>query len=148
MESVVRAVIVYFVVLLLIRLSGRRTLGQLTAFDFVLLLVLSDTVQDALVGEDRSMTNAVLLGSTLLFVDVAMSLVKRSWPAAGHVIDGRPLAVVRDGKVEKALLHKARIDESEILCAARKSHGLEAMEDVRHAVIEADGEISIVPEDR
>ena len=77
MDSVLRGVVVYLFLLVIVRLSGRRTLAQITAFDFVLLLIVAETTQQALLGDDFSLSNAVVLILTLFTVDIAFSYVKR-----------------------------------------------------------------------
>jgi uncharacterized membrane protein YcaP (DUF421 family) len=79
MDAVLRAVVIYFVLLILFRIAGRRTLSEMTMFDFVLALIIGEATQQALVGQDFSVTNAVLVVTTLLFLDITMSQGKDRW---------------------------------------------------------------------
>jgi uncharacterized membrane protein YcaP (DUF421 family) len=145
MESVIRGLAVYLALLLVIRFSGRRTLGQMTAFDFVLLLIVAETTQQALLGEDFSVTNSLMLIVTLFAADVGLSYVKGWSPRLGAWIDGQPTVLISLGNVDRRALTRARLSVDEVLEAARKQHGLERLDQIRFAVLEASGNISIIP---
>ena len=89
MDSVARGAAVYLLLLLIFRLAGRRTLAQMTSFDFVLLLIISEAAQNAMIGDDFSVTNGALFVLTLVGLDVLLSQVKRWWPAAERWLDGQ-----------------------------------------------------------
>lgn len=145
MESVLRAGAVYLIVLVLLRFTGRRTMSQMTAFDFVLLLIISETTQGAMTDGDNSLTSAFLLIATFVMLDVGASLWKRRSTAFSDVVDGLPMVVVADGKPLCDRLHRSRIDEDEVMTAARQTQGLERMEQIKYAVLEPNGEISVIP---
>lgn len=145
MESVIRGAAIYLIMLVVIRISGRRTMAEATPFDFVLILIVAETTQQALLGDDFSLTNALVLIVTLFGIDIGLSYVKRWFPWVGKVLDGQPTLLVRDGKIDRRALAKARVDESDILSAARAQHGLERLDQVKHAILETDSGISIIP---
>jgi uncharacterized membrane protein YcaP (DUF421 family) len=145
MESVIRPAFVYLFVLVLLRLTGKRTLAQITTFDFVLLLIISEATQQALIGEDNSMINSAIVVSTLIGLNILMSLLKQRSPWFDRLLDDIPLVIVADGKPLKDRMQKARVDEDDVLDAARENHGLESMDQIRHAILERDGQISIIP---
>lgn len=145
MESVIRAAVVYAFLLLLLRLTGKRTLAQITTFDFVLLLIISEATQQALIGEDNSMINSALVVTTLIALNILMSWLKQRSKAIDRVLDDIPLLVVADGKPLQDRMEKSRIDEDDILDAARETQGLEHMDQIRHAILERNGRISIIP---
>lgn len=145
MDSVIRATIVYIVLLVLFRLSGKRTLAQVTTFDFVLLLIISEATQQALVDGDNSMTNAFLLVSTLVGLNILFSEIKQRFKAAEHVLDGAPLLLVEHGNPLHDRMQKERVDVDDVLDAAREGHGLERLEQIKYAVLERNGKISIIP---
>lgn len=145
MESVIRALVVYAVLLVIFRIAGKRTLSQASEFELVLLLIISETVQEALVDNDHSMTNALVLIVTLVGTTIALSLAKRRWPRLARWLDGLPILAVHRGSPQHAVLHAERVDETEILAAARASHGVASMDGIEHAVIEQNGEISVIP---
>jgi uncharacterized membrane protein YcaP (DUF421 family) len=145
MESVFRAVAIYFFLLLVFRIAGRRTLGEMTTFDFVLVLIVSETTQAALIDDDKSLTNAALLVVSLLGTNVALSMLKLYSPALDRWIDGRPFVIVENGKCLKDRMDKARVDEGDIMESARRNYGLERLEQIKYAVLERDGAISIIP---
>ncbi|HEV8333924.1 MAG TPA: YetF domain-containing protein [Steroidobacteraceae bacterium] len=148
MESVIRPVLVYLVLLLLLRLTGKRTLAQITSFDFVLLLTIGNATQQALIGEDNSMVHGAIMVATLIGLNYVMQLLKQRSKWFGRLLDDIPLVIVADGKPLKDRMHKARVDEDDVMDAARESCGLEHMDQIRHAILERDGQISIIPRTR
>lgn len=145
MDSILRAAMIYGFLLLVMRISGRRTLGEMTAFDFVLLLVIGEATQQALLGEDFSVMNAAVVIATLVFIDIVLSLIKRRSKTLDLWLDGMPTVLVRDGKVLHDRLGRSRLEIGDILESARKCHGIVSLSDIRHAVLERDGSISIIP---
>ena len=145
MDSVLRGVVVYAFLLVIFRLAGRRTLGQVTTFDLALLLVIGETTQQALLGDDSSNTNGFLVILTLVGVDVGLSLLKQRSRRLDQWIDDVPLIVVADGRPLMDRMGKARIDETDILQSARELQGLERMDQIQYAVLERSGAISIIP---
>jgi len=143
-DSVIRAVVIYGVLLVVFRVTGKRSLGQLTTFDFVLLLIISEAIQNGLVGDSYSITNAFVLVTTLVLVDVGLSLVKGRSPRIERYLDGTPLVIVEGGRLLHDRMGKARVDEGDVLNAARRE-GLERLAQVKHAVLERNGDISIIP---
>lgn len=145
MESIVRGLIVYVFLLVVFRISGKRTLSSATAFDLVLLLIISETTQQAMVDNDSSTTNAALLVLTLVGADVFLSVLKQRFPALDPIIDGNAVILVRDGTVLKDRLDRERVDTNDILEAARLQLGLENLNQVKLAVLERGGRISVIP---
>jgi uncharacterized membrane protein YcaP (DUF421 family) len=145
MESVVRAAVIYAFLLVVLRLAGRRTLNQMTAFDVVLLLIIGEAASQALLGEDYSLTNAFLVIMTLVLADVGLSLLKQRWPRADRLVEGTPLVIVADGRPLRELMERARVDEADVMEKARMMRGLERMDQIKYAVLERGGEISISP---
>lgn len=145
MDSVLRGVAVYVVLLLLFRIAGRRTLAQITTFDFVLLLIIGEATQQALLGEDLSITNAFIVIMTLLVIDVLLSLLKSHSRRMEKVLDGVPTIIVENGRCLKDRMAKARLDEDDIMEAARRLQGIERMDQIKFAVLEVNGGISIIP---
>lgn len=145
MSSILRAAAVYLVLLAVFRVAGKRTLNDMTTFDLVLLLIMSEAVQQALVDVDNSMTNALLLVTTLVGIDILLSVLKHRFPSFGRALDGRPVVLVRDGHLREHVAAKERVDEEDVLSSARSAHGLERMEQIKDAVLEPGGQISIIP---
>lgn len=145
METITRGAAIYFVVLLIVRLSGRRTLAQMTPFDLVLVLIVAETTQQALLGDDFSITNAALLIITLFSLDIGLSYVKEYWPWLANSMDGKPTMLIVDGERDERALRRARVSIEDIMSAAREAHGLERSDQVKHAVLETNGEISVIP---
>ncbi len=143
MESIWRGAATYLFVWLVFRIAGKRSLAQITTFDAVLLLIISETTQAALLDNDNSMTNSFLLIATILGIEVVTSYLKCSFPTLEKVIDGAPLVLLDErGILEQHLKHE-RMDRDDILSAARHQ-GVGTMEEVRYAVLEQSGGITIV----
>lgn len=145
MDSVVRGITIYLILLAALRLSGRRTVAQMTTFDFVLLLIIAETTQQALLGDDFSIVNATLLILTLFGVDIVLSYVKQWSPKIALFLDGTPTVLIADGKVDERAVRRARVNIEDILVAAREQQGLARLDQIKFAVLEADGGISIIP---
>ncbi|HEX5549961.1 MAG TPA: YetF domain-containing protein [Nitrospira sp.] len=145
MDAVVRGAAVYLMLLVIFRLAGRRTLAQMTSFDFILLLIISEATQNAMIGDDFSFTNGALVVLTLIGLDVLLSHVKRWSPAAEIWLDGRPTIIVEQGRPNYEIMNRARVDEKDVLAAARETQGLERMDQIKYAVLETSGGISIIP---
>lgn len=145
MNPIFRGVAVYLFLLLIFRLMGKRSLNETTTFDFVLLLIISEVTQQALVGEDFSITASALLITTLMGTDLLFTLIKDKFPMFGKITEGAPLVIVDNGKCLKKRMDKTKVDEEDIMHAARQSFGLERITDVKYAVLEKDGTISIIP---
>ncbi|HEX2279518.1 MAG: DUF421 domain-containing protein [Candidatus Tectomicrobia bacterium] len=145
MDSVLRGAAIYFFLLVLFRLAGKRTLSDVTTFDFVMLLIIGEATQQALLGEDFSLTNAFLVILTLIGLDIAISLWQQRWPRLSKWIEGVPLVIVEDGRPLHERMKRARVSEEDVLTAARERQGLARMDQIRYAVLERSGGISIIP---
>lgn len=146
MESIYRSIIIYFFLMLVIRISGKRTLAEITVFDFVLILVIGDASQQSITGPDYSIINAIIIVATLILLDMIFSFIKSRFKKIEKIMDGSPLILLKDGKCIKDNLKVTSVDEEDVLEAARKSHGLENMQQIKYAILEKDGSISIIPQ--
>lgn len=147
MDSVLRAIAVYAFLLLIFRATGKRALSQITTFDAVLLLIISEAVQQALLDSDESIVNAAILVVTLLGLDVAMSLLTQRSSKADMLLNDVPLLIVEEGRPLKDRMDKARITEDDIMERARELRGLERMDQIKYGVLERSGHITVVPKD-
>lgn len=143
MEIVLRAVAVYVVLWLLLRVMGKRELAEVTAFELVLLVVLGDMVQNGVTQEDMSVTGSALAISTMGLLAVGTSVVNHRLPRTRPYLEGRPSVVVRDGQVIDEVLRLQRITHDELHEAARKQ-GIGDLADVRWGIVEPDGRFSFV----
>ncbi|MEO1987142.1 MAG: YetF domain-containing protein [Martelella sp.] len=145
METVARGFAVYIVLLAILRFSGRRAVAQMTTFDLVLLLIVAETTQQALLGDDFSVTNAIVLIVVLFTVDVGLSYVKQWAPGLALFLDGTPTVLISDGTPDLRAFKRARVSLEDVLATARQLHGLERLDQIKSAVLEADGALSIIP---
>ncbi len=145
MNPVLRGAAIYIFLLIIFRIMGKRSLSETTTFDFILLLIISEVTQQALVGEDNSLTAAFVLIITLVTLDLFLSFMKDHFKGFGKFVEGSPLIVVEKGKPLKERMRKSRVENEDIMEAARLNFGLERMEQIKYAVLEKDGSISIIP---
>jgi uncharacterized membrane protein YcaP (DUF421 family) len=145
MADVIRAVAVYAVLLLIFRLSGKRSLAEATPFDFVLLLIFSEALQSALVDNDDSLAVSFVVILTLVVLNIGTSLLKQRFHILERLLEGAPIVVVEDGRLLKDRMRRARIDEGDILATARQSQKIDAIDRIQRAVLERSGGISIIP---
>lgn len=145
METILRALSIYIFLLTILRIAGKRTLAQSTPFDLALLLIISETTQQAMISADSSLTNCFLLITTLVGTSILLSFVKEYSPTIERWIDDVPTILLQNGMLNQYAMKKLRIDEADIMKAARHDHGLERLEQIRYAIAEAGGDISIIP---
>ena len=145
MDSIIKATVVFFALWAIIRVSGRRTLGEMSAFDFVLFMIIGGSTQRAITGQDYSMTNALLLVGTFIMLDIALSNFELRSPLVRHVLNAMPMILVENGYLMTERMRRARITKDNILESARRLHGLERIDQIKFAILEATGEITIVP---
>jgi uncharacterized membrane protein YcaP (DUF421 family) len=140
---VVRAVIIYVVFFIGLRLFGKRELGQFTTFDLVLVLLVANALQPAITGPDNSVTGGALIVVILLVFNRGVAMVRSRWPWFDHLIDPPPTVVVHDGQLIKKNLDEEGLSAEDVQMAIRE-HGVEKLTDVKEAVLENDGSISVV----
>lgn len=146
-EVVLRTAIVYLFVVTALRLSGKREVGQMSVLELVVILVISDAVQNSMVGENTSLWGGLVAVATLLALDFTLKALTRRSRALREALEGEPRLLVRDGRLLERAIREEGLEVAEVRAAIR-SHGLADIEDVRLAVLETDGSISVIPRDR
>jgi uncharacterized membrane protein YcaP (DUF421 family) len=141
---VLRTAVVYVGLLVLVRLAGKREIGQMTAFDLVVLLTLSNAVQNAMVGGDNSLTGGLVAAATLLGLNAVITRVADRFPMLRRGLTGSPTLLVSDGHLIESHLRAEGVTADEVMQALRE-HGSADLSTVRMAVLEVDGTISVVP---
>jgi uncharacterized membrane protein YcaP (DUF421 family) len=144
-DSVLRAIAIYAFLLVLFRLMGKRSMSQVTTFDFLILLVFSEATQQAILGEDFSITHAALVIATLLVLDRGSDYLSWRFPRFRRATESMPVILVANGQVLEEVLRKEHLSVEDVLTAARESQGLERLDQIKWAVLETSGGISIVP---
>ena len=146
-EFVLRAVAVYVVLLALIRLSGKRTMGQFTPFDMLLIVLLGTAVQNSLIGEDVSLLGGLLLAAVLIALNWCVALVTSRSARAERLIEGVPVVIARNGKLFERVLRRELISTDDFEEALRMNN-VEDVSEVEIALLETNGSISVVPKQR
>jgi uncharacterized membrane protein YcaP (DUF421 family) len=141
---VVRAIAVYAFLLVLMRVMGKRSLAQVTVFDFVVLLIISEATQQGMTGNDFSVTNSAILVTTLIVLQRAADKLTDRSPRTDRLFNDVPTLIVEDGRPLADRMDHYDLSENEVLEEARKTQGVERLEQIRYAVLERDGSISIV----
>jgi uncharacterized membrane protein YcaP (DUF421 family) len=141
---ILRTLVIYLVILAGLRLSGKREIGQITVFDLVVLLLISNAVQNAMVGPDTSLLGGVLAALVLLLLNALVARLSLSRPGMRRLVEGSPTLLVLHGKVVPEHMRREGIDEESLLAALRE-HGVSKIKEVEMAVLEIDGSISVVP---
>jgi uncharacterized membrane protein YcaP (DUF421 family) len=141
-----RSLLVYLGLLIGLRIMGKRELGQMTVFDLVVILLIANAVQNAMVGADTSLPGGLIAAAVLLLVNRAVSTLSYRWTFWGRLLEGSPTVLVQDGRFLESRLRKEGLETSRIEMAMRE-HGIEEINAVKLAVLETDGTISVVPND-
>jgi uncharacterized membrane protein YcaP (DUF421 family) len=144
-DLVLRAVSVYVFIILAIRIFGKKELAQLSVIDLVFILLISNAVQNAMVGADTSLEGGLIAASALFSVNFILKKLIYRFKFFGKLIEGEPIALIYNGKVQKANIEKAGFTMSELEAAVRE-HGVESIAKVDLAILEVDGNISVLSE--
>ena len=142
-EVILRTSLVYFGLLLAMRVAGKREVGQMKPFDLVTLLIISNAVQNAMVGQDSSLVGGLMAAAVILLLNYLVGLLRRRSALAQHVFEGSPTLIVHDGQFVTDHLRREHLCEDDVLQAMRE-HGVDALDQVKSAVLEVDGSISII----
>jgi uncharacterized membrane protein YcaP (DUF421 family) len=144
LEIVVRTIAVYLAILVGLRLSGKREIGQMTVFDLVVLLLIANAVQNAMVGPDNSLVGGILAAVVLLVINALVARLRLRWPRLRRWVEGTPTLLVLHGEVIPQHMRQEGLDENSLQTALRE-HGIAEISGVEMAVLEIDGSISVVP---
>ena len=143
-EIIVRTTVVYCALVLGFRLTGKRQIGQMAPFDLVVILLIANAVQNAMVGPDTSLVGGLISAAALLFVNTGVSRLLHRIPFRASLVEGHPTVLISDGALISRHIRDEGIDSLELEQAIRE-HGLGGIDEVKMAVLEVDGTISIVP---
>ena len=146
-EIVVRTVVVYLTVLLLLRVAGKRELGQMSVIDLVVILVIANAVQNSMNGGDTSLLGGMIAAATLVAVNVLLERFGRRVPVFSRLFIEEPTLLMQDGELIKGHLAREHVEAEEIEMAARE-HGIGDLSGVDMAILEPDGSISIIAKER
>jgi uncharacterized membrane protein YcaP (DUF421 family) len=143
-ELVIRSIVIYIFLIVLLRITGKRQVGQLAPFDLVLLLVLSNAVQNSMNAGDNSLVGGMIAATTLIAMNYVVALLTFRNKKAEALIEGRPQVLIHNGKLFESVLTDARITHHELNAALRQA-GCAAVDDVHCAMLENNGAISVIP---
>jgi len=141
-EFIARAIVVYIFLLTILRLTGKRQVGQLAPFDLVLLLVLSNALQNSMNGGDNTVTGGVISAVTLISLNWLLGYITFRSKRMGRFIEGRPQIIIHNGRVYRDVMERERLTQAELEAAVRQA-GCASIDDVHFAVLENNGQISV-----
>ncbi len=144
LDVVARSAIVYLVLLGLLRLGGKRQVGQLSIADLVLILLIANGVQNAMVGENTTLIGGLVAAGTLILIDLAVDKAQQRSERVRSVLEGEPRILIRDGVVLTRAVQQEGIATGDLMSAIRQ-HGVADVEGVSMAVLETNGSISVIP---
>ena len=145
MNVIIRAAAAYLILLFAVRLIGRRTASMMAPFDLVVLFLFGGALMAGVLGDDHSMTAAISAVFSIGLMHISVSMLKRVSSWFGRLVDGTPVVIYERGAWHQDRMRGMRILESDVMAAVRQK-GLMRLEQVRYAVVERDGKVSIVPE--
>ncbi|HCM9673060.1 TPA: DUF421 domain-containing protein [Enterobacter roggenkampii] len=148
MDMVFRALAIYLFLVVVFKVAGRRALLQMTSFDLILLLIISEATQQALLGQDFSVTGAMITITTLVVVDIIFGLMKKYFSPVENILDGTPVILVENGVLLADKLKKVDVSCDDILVSARQNNGITEISQIKYAILERNGHISIIPFDK
>ena len=143
---IISSVAVYFFIILAIRLFGKKELAQLSVYDLVFILLISNAVQNAMVGPDSTLSGGLVAAGSLFVVNYLLKQLQFRFPGFGKAIQGEAVMLVFEGKILSSNLNKTEITEDELMEVVRE-HGVVSISDVDLAVLEVDGNISVISSD-
>jgi uncharacterized membrane protein YcaP (DUF421 family) len=143
-ELIVRSAVVYAALIFILRISGKRQVGQLAPFDLVLLLVLSNAVQNSMNGGDNSLVGGLISALTLITLNYAVGFATFKSKRLEAIIEGRPVMLIHNGRVLEDVLAQTQLTHHELDAALRQS-GYACIDDVQRAMLENNGSITVIP---
>lgn len=147
MEMVLRALAIYLILLVVFKIVGRRALLQMTSFDLILLLIISEATQQALLGNDFSITGAMLTIVTLVVIDIVFGFIKKQMSGAESALDGSPVILLDHGEPLMEKMKMVDVSLDDILVATRQSQGITEPVKIKYAILERNGHISVIPDE-
>jgi uncharacterized membrane protein YcaP (DUF421 family) len=143
-EIILRSVVVYLIILGAFRLAGKRHISQLSLLDFALILLIANAVQNAMVGNDSSLLGGIVAALSLLATNLILTRFIFKNKSSRHFFVGEPKLLVRNSQIIRSTMDRENLSEEDLLEAIRE-HGFESLQEVRTAIIELDGSISVIP---
>lgn len=142
-EPVIRSFVVYFFIFLVVRIIGKKKLGEFAPFEVILLLIMGVSVQNAVIGNDHSITAGIICVAVLGGLNILINNLAYRFRWFEKIIEGQPEVIILNGKIHRKILEKEKITDAELYEALRE-HEIMNAEDVKCAILEADGKISVI----
>lgn len=147
MAGALRGIFGYCFLVLMVRIAGRRPGKQMAPFEFVLIFFMGGLTLTPMVGDDQSLTNALITITAIALTHYAIAWLKQVSPSFGRIVDGTPLVLLRKGEWQTDTMLRMRINDDDVMSMAR-DQGIKSLEEIEYAVLERNGEISIIPAEK
>jgi uncharacterized membrane protein YcaP (DUF421 family) len=144
LDVVARTALVYVFLVVVLRLAGKREVGQLSLFDLIVLLLVADAVQNAMVGENATLAGGLIAAATLVVLDRLLDVITDRSARARKALEGEPRMLIRDGVILDKAMHEETVSHEE-LASALRANGLTEASDAAFAILETNGTISVIP---
>lgn len=142
-EPIIRGMVIYLFVFLIVRILGKKKISELAPLDLVLLLIMSESVQNAIIGEDHSLVAGMICVTVLGILNIIINDLAFRYRWIEKIVEGQPEVIILNGKIHKKVLKREKISDAELFEALREHQVMNA-EDVKCAILEADGKISVI----
>jgi uncharacterized membrane protein YcaP (DUF421 family) len=143
MGTILKAGLVFIALIFILRIVGRRSVAHMTPFEMIIIFLIGGLANQAIVADDRSITNALLAIFTVALLHVLVATLKQYFPRFAQYTDGTPIIVFANGEWDRRSMRRLRLQEEDVIAAARQQ-GLQHQDQIRYAIIERDGAISII----
>jgi uncharacterized membrane protein YcaP (DUF421 family) len=146
MDTILKAALIFVVLIFMLRIVGRRSVAHMTPFELIIIFLIGGLANQAIVADDRSITNALLAISTVAMLHVVVATLKQFFPHFARITDGTPIVVLSKGEWDARSLRRLRVQQEDVMASARRQ-GLREASQIKFAIIERDGSISIIKSD-
>lgn len=143
MDTIIKAAVVFCTLVFILRIVGRRSVAHMTPFELIIIFLIGGLANQAIVADDRSLTNALLAIATVAMLHVLVAMLKQYFPRFARVTDGTPIVIFDHGRWDRSAMRRLHIQEEDIMAASRRQ-GLQRQEQIKFAIVERDGSIAII----
>jgi uncharacterized membrane protein YcaP (DUF421 family) len=146
MDTILKTAVVFCALVFILRIVGRRSVAHMTPFELIIIFLIGGLANQAIVADDRSLTNALLAISTVALLHVLVAALKQYFPKFARITDGTPIVIFDRGTWDRASMKRLRVQEEDIMAASRLQ-GVQRLEQIKYAIVERDGSIAIIKMD-
>ncbi len=143
MDTIIKTAVVFCTLVFILRIVGRRSVAHMTPFELIIIFLIGGLANQAIVADDRSLTNSLLAISTVALLHILVATLKQYFPKFARITDGTPIVVLDRGEWDRTSMRRLRIQEEDIMAASRLQ-GVQRQDQIKYAIVERDGSIAII----